>query len=44
MPLPATLKIIHDEHAALAAMLRSLLMLLANRVLAPWSLRAGGGS
>ena len=29
MPLPATLKIIHDEHAALAAMLRSLLMLLA---------------
>jgi hemerythrin-like domain-containing protein len=29
MPLPATLKIIRDEHAALAAMLRSLLMLLA---------------
>ena len=29
MPLPATLKIIHDEHAALAAMLRSLLLLLA---------------
>lgn len=29
MPLPATLKILRDEHAALAAMLRSLLMLLA---------------
>lgn len=29
MPLPASLKIIRDEHAALAAMLRSLLMLLA---------------
>jgi hemerythrin-like domain-containing protein len=29
MPQSATLKIIHDEHAALAAMLRSLLMLLA---------------
>lgn len=29
MPQPATLKIIRDEHAALAAMLRSLLMLLA---------------
>lgn len=29
MTTPASLKIIHDEHAALAAMLRSLLLLLA---------------